>query len=358
MLRELIEEKALGEGLLFLGNVSPDYPLAGHRYGAWIDEGLHAGMDFLARNRQVRGHPVELLPGVRSVSLFAMPYGAPQANLGPQAAQYARHPDYHKVLKKKLERIAGALSWNPYRVFVDSAPLLERALAEKTTKGFIGKNTCYIHPRFGSLLLLGEIFSTIDGTFDVPSSITLGKRDEAGGCGSCTACQVSCPTGALDTDYRIDSAKCLAYWTIENRGTIPVKYWPYLAQYWFGCDICQNVCPFNTHAVALPEVPYFPVREVPDLLTVATMGEADYQKYFGGTPFTRAKRAGLRRNALIALVVTKHPELDSVLATVQSDPLYPLSETVAQIDQYRFEFPDDTCVNIPHATPFCAPHSP
>jgi epoxyqueuosine reductase len=333
-LRQALEK----EELLYLGTVGIDDGEAYARFEEWLSEGKHAGMEFLTRNLECRRDPKLLLPGAESVIVFGLPYfqGDEVETGKSRIAQYARFRDYHKLLREKAERAVGALfeGDEQFRVLVDSAPVLERALAARSERGFIGKNTCFIHPDHGSFLLLGELLVAERLPTDNPSEIDLERKTSQGGCGPCRLCQVHCPTGALSKDYEIDSNLCLSYWTIEHRGTIPEKFWPYLKDYVFGCDICQLVCPYNLPN-KIPKLPdSIARREFPDLYNIATMSQADYERYFGGTPVTRAKREGLRRNALIALAMTGDPRLPEAMAQARLETLSPLPETVHQIERY------------------------
>src|SRR5690606_35177168 len=157
------------------------------------------------------------------------------------------------------------------RALVDTAPILERAMAAKSGVGFIGKNTCYIHHELGSFMHLAELMLTIPVQLDAAQNIDHQQRSRTGGGGSCQRCQTHCPTGALDHAYRLNASLCLAYWTIEHRGPVPTEFWPWFRHYWFGCDICQNVCPYNRGS--RPPLPPENIRlsELPDLYTVATM---------------------------------------------------------------------------------------
>ena len=137
------------------------------------------------------------------------------------------------------------------KIAVDSVPIFERAIAAKTEFGFIGKNTCYIHPKKGSFFLLGEIILDEVIKQDSKLAVETTKRTDLGGCGSCKRCQVHCPTGALDKEYELDANLCLSYWSIESRGIIPEKFWPWFSKFYFGCDICQLVCPYNRGDVPL-----------------------------------------------------------------------------------------------------------
>jgi len=344
-----ISQLAADEGLLYLGaaplNTLTDFA----RFAEWLQQGHQAGMTFLERNQMFREHPEALLPGAQSALVFALNYYQGDRstfleNPGrPRVAQYARLRDYHKILKERCNRIAAALHHGAagdthgcsYRVLVDSAPILERAIAGQTGRGFIGKNTCFISPEHGSFLLLAEVLS-VRPTDDPPPPINPNVRTKQGGCGSCQRCQVHCPTGALNTAWTLDARKCLSYWTIEHRGCVPEEYWPWFETYWFGCDICQIVCPWNRQAKVSTEYGLrrtFGEGDI-NLAQVALMDQSYYETTFGGSPMTRAKRSGLRRNATIAMTVTNHPALLEVLDALDHDPDEMLRETAARARQW------------------------
>jgi len=325
------------QGLICLGAVSPDTLEDFQKYQTWLSSGFHGDLLYLEKNQECRKSASSALAGVRSVIVFALPY-APEDSYPAddseeaRVAAYARIPDYHSWMKKSALRALG--EWKKetgddkyqWRVCVDTVPILERAFANKTGFGFIGKNTCFIHEARGSFLLLGEILTT--APFE-----TIERKSDLG-CGSCHLCQIECPTGALQKDYQIDSRKCLSYWTIEQRGPIPEQFWPGVAKYWFGCDICQLVCPFNKEARNNKLPSQVPKLQFPSLYEVATMDEAHYQKYFSGTALTRAKRNGLRRNALIAMAVNRDPKLNQALKKTETDKESPIQETLEQIRNY------------------------
>lgn len=321
------------EGLLLLGFTDLNYREDFERFQAWLSEKRHAELKYLENHSEVRRDPRKLLEGARSAIVVALAYHTKEKQNGPAIAQYALYPDYHKVLKRKAEKVAQqVLEAGSFRVTVDSAPLLERALAAKTARGFVGKNTLYIHPDYGSFLLLGEILTTQSFTPDSPAPISLDRKTRQGGCGPCNLCQTACPTGALDRAYSLDAARCLSYWTIEQRGTIPEEFWPWLGTYYFGCDLCQLACPYNLKARPAPSD--WKPRQYPPLEKVAQMDQAEYEVFFGGTPLTRAKRSGLRRNALIAMAVTRHPGLQSAMDSIQEDDESVLHQTRFQIGSY------------------------
>lgn len=306
----------------------------------WLDKGYNAEMEFLHNYQDLRENPALLLDGAKQAIIFGLNYyQGDKLNAALQGtariAQYARLRDYHKSLKKRGEMITAELEKTfpllKSRVMVDSAPLLERALASRTNKGFIGKNTCFIHPEKGSMFLLSEILlDQVLMEADIKVPVEANSRTEAGGCGSCKRCQVFCPTGALDEAYRLDARKCIAYWTIEHRGVIPEEFWPWVKTYLFGCDLCQLACPYNrSHELSKEEV-ILKDAEV-DPFAIACMTQAEYVARFAGTPATRAKRSGLRRNALIALAEGKDNRLEEAMRSVLPEDEAVLHETIEQI---------------------------
>lgn len=332
-LQEIVESK----GLRLLGVVPLDVSADYVRFESWIGEGKHGGMEFLERYKELRREPGLMLQGARSAILFGLLYDQGddmEATASPKVAQYARFKDYHRVLWDKGGEIARALKKElpeaRFRVVADSAPVLERALAAKTG-GFIGKNTCFIDPAEGSFILLGEIFTTADFPLTDREPKDSRVRDGSGGCGTCDLCQVHCPTGALAADYSIDTKKCLAYWTIEHRGTVPEAYWPHFAKYWYGCDLCQLACPYNRKVKGWRLPKELKVREMPSLDKVALMSQLEYETWFGGTSMTRARKEGLKRNALIALYASADPLLPTVLDLFQDDGDETLKATAAEI---------------------------
>lgn len=333
-------------GLAFFGvaSLGPEGDFS--RFSAWLDEGRHAGMGYLKEHQALRADPRGLLAGAKTAIVVGLNYyqgdvHAPRGDIVPRIAQYARLRDYHKVLWRRGEAIVQDLHarFDPQgvsRVVVDSAPMLERAMAARGGHGFIGKNTCFIEPQRGSFFLLAELLTSVDLPVEAVEPVDPKARGERGGCGTCKRCQVHCPTKALDQDYRIDANKCLAYWTIEHRGEIPERFWPWLKLYVFGCDICQLVCPYNRRAEPLTDQELMRIPATPDLFTVATMDAPTYERMFGGTPMTRAKREGLIRNALIAMTVTNDPRLIEAVAHVSTKETAPmLHKTLEQILTYQ-----------------------
>lgn len=217
-------------------------------FDRWIAEGCHADMKYMENNRDIRINPAGLVEGARSVVSVALNYYpvVKQPPGAPQISYYAYGEDYHTVVKEKLRQLWTFINESihpPFshtaRVFTDSAPLLERYWAWKAGLGWIGKNTNLIIPGKGSFFFLGEIVTTIELAYDIP---------QKNRCGSCTRCLDACPTGALEAPRYLNACKCLSYLTIENKGEIPEALAAYLGNRLYGCDTCQEICPWNRFA--------------------------------------------------------------------------------------------------------------
>ena len=300
----------------------------GESYLAWLERGDHAGMDYMARERETRLDPRALLAGARSALVVGLRYapveeggdGASAAvdSIWPKVARYAHGRDYHRVLKERLRpisrRIEEEFPGAATRVCVDTAPLLERELAARAGLGAVGKNTMLLNPEFGSWFMLGEVLTTLDLAPDVPISDL---------CGSCRRCLDACPTGALPEPYRLDARSCLSYWTIEHRGEIDAAIRPHLADHLFGCDACQEACPWNgprVPPVSDPEVRLGGPRERLDLAGLLGISAAGYRRELRGTALERARRSGLRRNAAYALAGREGAEGEEALRNAETDP--------------------------------------
>jgi epoxyqueuosine reductase len=281
--------------------------LDGHRsvFDSWVKKGFHADMDYLPSMAKDRYMPVRKLPEAKSALILAAWYGYEQNNcsisLG-KVARYAGGRDYHKILKKKLIQLSEWLkSQDPTAetyVSVDSGPLADRALAEAAGLGFFGKNASLIHPSKGSYFFIASLLTTLD--LGTTPKMTMPN------CGDCLRCQTACPTGALKGGGVVDSNLCIAYLTIENKGPIPIGLRPKIGNRLFGCDICQEVCPFNvgrakSQTVRIPELKSGAgVGESLDLVEILSFrNDEAFLKRFAGTPLMRAKRFGLVRNACV-----------------------------------------------------------
>ena len=296
-----------------LGFVSLDEPISPDAltyYYEWLREGKHAGMDYLERYPEIRRDPSLLMEGARSIIVCAVSYYPTelQPTHAPQVAKYAYSRDYHKVLpqllKRFAERINDEVTPHSYRVCTDTAPLFERYWARRSGVGFIGRNQNLIIPGIGSFLFLGEILTTLP----LKSPRKVAYR----GCGPCRRCIDNCPTGALSAEG-MDARRCISYLTIEHRDEIPEELSSKFGTRFFGCDTCQDVCPFNhrprpqRHFPPLPQVLHLSSEELRHLTalvdnaeTSTTLNES-YLELFAGTPLTRSKLSGILRNAFIYL---------------------------------------------------------
>lgn len=298
--------RALGFELSGVCNIRPS-AWAEH-FREWLRVGKHGTMEYLARNTKLRAEPELLLPGARSAIMVADLYhsrrhnDADRTTIAPapgKIARYARGRDYHKVIKKRLHRLSDELQAShpdsEFRTFVDTAPLMEREIAQLAGLGWIGKHTLLIHPRVGSYVLLGGILTTLE--------IERTAQPVADHCGTCTRCIDACPTGAI-TPYSVDASRCISYLTIENRGPIDPGFHEAIGDWLYGCDICQEVCPHNSARPAgvecgEPNSEYTPRRESFGLLEVIGWTEEDRRREFAGTALTRATLAMMKRNAVI-----------------------------------------------------------
>ena len=287
--------------------------LGAERLAAWLGAGRHAEMAYLVEGP--RHDPRRLLSTAKTLIAVALAYpatpdlvplrrseeGQPLTGI---VARYARGEDYHDVMRKKLRRLADAVAnllGRPVlaRHCVDTAPLLERAAAERAGLGFASKSTMTIIPGVGSYVMLAELLVDVEIAADTPM---------APRCGSCRLCLDACPTGAIVEAHVVDARRCISYLTIELNGPIPRELRPLIGVRVFGCDVCQDVCPFNASAEHKPSAPEFAPRSnltAPDLIGLLELGSARYRQLVKGTALRRTHRAQLARNAAIALGNTK-----------------------------------------------------
>lgn len=274
-----------------------------HNYQHWIDNGYHASMSYMERNVEKRIDPGLLVDSAKTVISLLYNYYTPDqlSQTTYKISRYAYGTDYHEVIKDKLNALDAFIRFRSgdvvQRSFVDSAPVLERAWAQESGLGWIGKNTCLISRRHGSFLFISEIITSLELGYDEPLNDY---------CGSCRKCIDACPTEAIKDGRLIDSNKCISYQTIENRGGIPDGLAGKFNQYVFGCDICQEVCPWNTKAHPHNE-PLFHLRdEIRDLTPEQweNMTEDNYQRIFRKSAIKRTKFSGISRN--IAFIKDTH----------------------------------------------------
>ncbi|ODS64780.1 MAG: tRNA epoxyqueuosine(34) reductase QueG [Arenimonas sp. SCN 70-307] len=302
----------------------------------WLAKGQHGTMDYMARHGDKRSRPGELVPGTLRVVSVRMDYGtgedaAAWATLaeGERAyvARYALGRDYHKLMRNRLQKLADRIAAETgpfgYRVFVDSAPVLERALARDAGLGWIGKHSCLINKDAGSWFFLGEIYTDLPLPVDAPASAH---------CGTCTRCIEVCPTGAIVAPYRVDARRCISYLTIELREAIPEELRPLMGNRIFGCDDCQLACPWNKFAER-HSVPDFMPRNQLDTATLAELfawDEDEFLRRTEGSAIRRTGHAGWLRNIAVALGnAPGSPAVLAALATRREHPDPMVREHVA-----------------------------
>ena len=303
-LRQLIEREAQRAGFAAVAVTRPDaIPLAPARLAQFVGEGLHGSMAWMEETLERRADPSVLWPEVRSIVVLAMNYGPDHDPRSLQAmadrgaiSVYARNRDYHDVIKGRLKEIAGkivARAGGDVKVFVDTAPVMEKPLAEAAGLGWQGKHTNLVSREFGSWLFLGTIFTTAELEPD---------DAELDHCGSCRACLDACPTDAFPAPYRIDARRCISYLTIENKGPIPLEFREKIGNRIYGCDDCLAACPWNKFAQAASEAKLAArddLRE-PRLAELLTLDDAAFRALFSGSPVKRIGRDRFVRNVLIA----------------------------------------------------------
>ncbi|MDR2862579.1 MAG: tRNA epoxyqueuosine(34) reductase QueG [Puniceicoccales bacterium] len=269
-------------------------PLHGKYYLEWIAGERHGTMRWMERNNERRLAPDTFLPGVRSIVMLGMNCFQAYPDSAYKIARYALGSDYHNYLFKRLKKLCAVMRdlGGEQRPCVDTAPVLEKPAAVQAGLGWQGKSTLLVNREFGTWLLLGAIFTTLELEADVP------ERDN---CGHCTRCLAACPTGAITGPYQLDARRCLAYLSIEHDGPIPVEFRGAMGDHLFGCDVCQDACPWSRRAQVSQEEKQRPLPLPERLRDTFAWTEAEYDLRFSGTPL---KRLGLRRwwrNACVVL---------------------------------------------------------
>jgi len=304
-LREAIRARAVAEGFDVVRFTRAVAPLdAAGRLDSFLEHGRHGSMDWLARNAERRADPTALWPDVRSIVVVGMNYGPdhnPLEDLNHRAAGaisvYARGDDYHDVLKKRLRRLAEFMVESfggDAKIFVDTAPVLEKPLAQEAGVGWQGKHTNLISREFGSWLFLGSVFTTLELPADDPGT------DH---CGACHACLDICPTRAFPTPHQLDARRCISYLTIEHKGHIAREFREAIGNRIYGCDDCLAVCPWNKFAQVSREAQFQARKELqrPLLADLARLDDLAFRTLFRGSPVKRTGRDRFVRNVLIAI---------------------------------------------------------
>lgn len=305
LLTREVKAEARRQGFSLTGVTTPNPPAHLAFFREWINSGYHAGMGWMAskRNLNRRSDPREILPDCQSILALGFPYPFPaQVENQGNISSYAWNRDYHLLLTEKLEILVEFLENQlgeqvPNRWYTDTGPILEREIASRAGLGWIGKNTTLINPRQGSFVFLAEILLEIPLAPDLPFQGEL--------CGTCTRCLEACPTGCLIEPYTLDANRCLSYLTIEHKGYIPEDLRPLLGEWVFGCDICQQVCPWNQrfghHSGIDQDLRPREGTPHPDLEAEILLTPDEFSQKFSKSPVKRTKRRGYLRNVAVAL---------------------------------------------------------
>lgn len=332
-------------------------------FNLWLSENAHADMSFLENNLAVRKDPNLILPNVKNAIIFLFPYASghriknkktKSSNenrnedliskdsiiSGKLISRYVYGKDYHKVLKKNLETIAKKIQIFldipfQYRAVIDSIPFFDRAHAREASLGFIGKNTMLIRPGMGSFFFIATLLTDIPLDEIIESSQEKINPISNLDCGDCRKCLEACPTNAFKKPYFLDANRCLSYLSIEHRDTVPNEFISHFKNTIYGCDICQEVCPYNIVTSDFPILKEFSEFHKPFLSLsvkeIALMDLSQYEKWFGGTAATRAKYQGLVRNALYHLNAIGSSDLNEILDKLSCSESPLILKTVEQL---------------------------
>jgi epoxyqueuosine reductase len=293
-------------------------------FDRWLEEGYAGEMHYLLRSRTRRRDLQQVLPGAQSVVVCGLNYDTeyPYSTVQQEAkrgwvARYAWSADYHHVMHDKLARLQAYITTLvppplASKLYVDTGPVVERVHAKYAGLGWFGKNTCLLNTQLGSWLFLGELILTIPLEYDRPTP------DH---CGTCTRCLEACPTDAFLEPYVLDARRCISYLTIELKGAIPEALRPHMGQHIFGCDICQDVCPWNRkrHFTTDPGLQPLPQQVQPELADLAQLTPAAFKQRFRGTALERTKRRGLLRNVCVAMGNSGQTDFIPLLETLLDD---------------------------------------
>jgi epoxyqueuosine reductase len=320
-----LKNKAAELGFMSVGVTRADVSTEqSERLQVWLERGNHGEMDWMEARKEQRGHPQALWEGARSVIALGMSYAPAadplalaEAKTRGRISVYAQGSDYHDVVKKALKALARWMidqAGGELKVFVDTAPVMEKPLGAAAGLGWQGKHTNLVSAEHGSWLFLGSIFTTLDLEADAP------HRDQ---CGSCTACHTACPTDAFPAPYRLDARRCISYLTIEHKGPIPHEFRRAISNRIYGCDDCLAVCPWNKFANAAAANKAFAPRAelaAPVLADLLALDDAAFRAVFAGSPIKRIGRDRMVRNAAIAAGNSGSAELVEPLKALLDDP--------------------------------------
>src|SRR3990167_1802468 len=304
-----IKQWGLELGFQQVGITDTNLALYETRLQAWLARNLHGTMQYMARHGTKRSRPAELIPGTLRVISVRMDYLPPKTHMAavlknPEQgyiSRYALGADYHRLIRKRLailaQKITGQVGSFGYRAFCDSAPVLEKAIAEKAQLGWIGKHTNLINAKAGSWFFLGELYT------DLPLPVDEAQTPSSSHCGSCTACMDICPTQAIIGPYQLDARRCISYLTIESQASIPPELRPLLGNRIYGCDDCQLICPWNKFSRHTGETAFHPrhALHAPALLDLFNWSEETFLQKTEGSAIRRIGHAAWLRNIAVAL---------------------------------------------------------
>lgn len=327
-----IKAEALALGFAHCGITAADFgALPGTRLAQWLGEGKQGGMDWMETRATQRSHPQALWPEARTAIVLGMSYAAVQDPLALAEARsqgrisvYAQGKDYHDTVKKALKSLARWMVAHAdctLKVFVDTAPIMEKPLAQQAGLGWQGKHTNMVSRTHGSWLFLGVILTTLELPHDKP-------HDDR--CGSCTACQTVCPTNAFPAPYQLDARRCISYLTIEHKGLIPEEFRAAIGNRIYGCDDCLAVCPWNRFATAAQSHSAFAARPEfvgPALAELLLLDDHAFRSLFAGSPIKRIGRERMVRNVCIAAGNSHDVALLPALQALTHDPSTTISES-------------------------------
>lgn len=336
-----LKSKAVELGFVSVGVTSADMSVQqAQRLHLWLERGNHGAMEWMETRKEQRGHPQMLWEGARCVIALGMSYAPAtdplslaEAKARGRISVYAQGSDYHDVVKKALKALARWMidqAGGELKVFVDTAPVMEKPLGAAAGLGWQGKHTNLVSAEHGSWLFLGSIFTTLDLELDLDLEEGAPHRDQ---CGSCTACQTACPTDAFPTPYQLDARRCISYLTIEHKGPIPHEFRRAIGNRIYGCDDCLAVCPWNKFANAAAANKAFAPRAelaAPALADLLALDDAGFRQVFSGSPIKRIGRDRMVRNAAIAAGNSGSVELVEPLKALLDDP----SEVVRDAAQW------------------------
>jgi epoxyqueuosine reductase len=330
-LKERLKQRALEEGFSASGVCRPDaVPEAAGRLRAFLADGRHGQMGWMAEREAWRGSAAALWPEARSVVMLAEAYtpdadpmlGLAQRDRGVVSV-YAQGKDYHDLVKRRLKRLGRWLidaGGGEIKVFVDTAPVMEKPLAQAAGLGWQGKHTNLLGRELGNWVFLGAIFTTLELEPDAA---------EVNHCGSCTACLDICPTAAFPAPYQLDARRCISYLTIEHKGPVDPELRALMGNRIYGCDDCLAVCPWNKFAVAAREIGYQPRVGLPELAELAAMDDAGFRARFAGSPIKRIGRDRFVRNVMYAVGNSGRTELAAAARARLADPDPVVAEAAA-----------------------------